>query len=312
MIVRLIKLLFTLLIMIYPKESTPYEREGHKEYDALLDSLMMKQENGRNVIERVILRIEDIVNYPSKILRQKAYEDYIKRLTLCDGFRDFEEKLRQYTGALNPDDYDLTTSYISSLLILEQLDSSLKDTGVKLSDKVHALDIGCGKDWPYAEALCGFLQNYDTEQPRKVILDGIDLLATKKGIAKFEKRIGDRDINQMQGDVLEMDTDIKYDFILIHRMLASPGHFKMFGLEPTNMDDMMKKCSEILTLYGIQVTIGYMSAGEYQHVVEHIPVNRRYAEFNYAVGLGDKDLNREFTPGVRRKYSYGICVSRKE
>ncbi len=312
MIVRLIKLLFTLLIMISSMESTPYERERHKEYDALLDSLMMKQENGRNVIEKVILRIEDIVNYPSKILRQKAYDDYIKRLTLCDGFRDFEEKLRQYTGALSPDDYDLTTSYISSLLILDQLDSSFKDIGVKLPDKVHALDIGCGKDWPYAEALCRFLQNYDSEKPREVTLDGIDLLATKKRIAKFKKRIGDRDINQMQGDVLEMDAGHKYDFILIHRMLASPGHFKSFGLEPTNIDDMMKKCSEILTPDGTQVTIGYKSAGEYQHVVEHIPVNRRDAEFNYAVGLGDKDLNRAFTPGMDRIYRSGICVSRKE
>ncbi len=70
MIVRLIKLLFTLSIMISPMKSTPYRKEGCNEYDALLDSLM-KQENGRNVIERVILRIKDIVNYPSEILRQK-------------------------------------------------------------------------------------------------------------------------------------------------------------------------------------------------------------------------------------------------
>ena len=296
-------------------ESTHYRREEDKESDELgdlLDSIMTEHENGRNIVQRVVLRIGNIINYPFEKLRQKAYDEHLKRLTQCDGFREFEDRMKPYTGTLGPDDYTSTSNYISALLILDQLNSSLRETGMKLPDRVNALDIGCGKDWFYAEVLYGFLQNYNTEQSRQVTLDGIDLLATSKSIAKFRKRIGDKSINQIQGDVLQMGADSQYDFILIHKMLTSPGHFKRFGLEPTNMDDMMEKTSQLLTPNGTQVTIGYQSAGEYWQVAEHIPTNRRVAEFNYAVGLGNEDLNFAFTPGMDRMYHSGICVSRKE
>lgn len=296
-------------------ESTSYRREEDKESDELgdlLDSIMMEEENGRNVVQKVVLRVGNIINYPFERLRQKAYDEHLRQLTQCDGFRDFEERLKSYTGTLGPNDYASTSNYISALLILDQLVSSFRETGTKLPDKVNALDIGCGKDWFYSEALYGFLQNYDTEQPRDVTLDGIDPLATNRNIAKFKKRIGDRNINQTQGDVLHLDAESQYDFILIHKMLTSPGHFKRFGLEPTNMDDMMEKTNQFLTPNGIQVTIGYQSAGEYWQVAEHIPTDRRVAEFNYAVGLGNEDLNFAFTPGMDRIYRSGICVSRKE
>ncbi len=301
--------------MISGMESTTYRREEDKEpddLDDLLDSIMMEEEKGRNIIQKTALRIVNIVDYPFERMRQKAYESYIWRLTNCDGFREFEEKLKPYTGTLSMDDYKSTTSYISALLILDQLDSSLTETGTKLPDKVQALDVGCGKDWFYAKALYGFLQNYGAGQPREVKLDGIDPLLTSRIIAKFKKGIGDKEIDLTQGDILKMDAESQYNFILIHKMLTSPGHFERFGLEPINMDDMMEKCSHLLTPDGIQVTIGYQSAGEYWHVVEHIPTDRRIAEFDYAVELGNKDLNFAFTPGMDRMYRSGICLSRKQ
>jgi len=292
--------------MITPMKTTPYRKEDDSEDDEL-ENLIEQIDN--KVSSRLMSNVKNIVTYPFKRLKQRKFEGYLKELTECDGFRKFEERLKSYTTV--SEDYKSIRNYISTLLMLDHLDSSLKMTKIELPNKINALDVGCGRDWYYAKALYDFLQNYDSKKQREVTLDGIDPLMTKKDIAKLKKRIEGKNINSIRGNVLEMSHSNHYDFILMHKMLTSPVHFRRFGLEPTDLNDVMEKCSTLLTSGGVQVTIGYQSAGEYWHVVEHIPIERRKAEFNYRVELGNESLNRIFTPGIDRFYLSGICISRK-
>jgi len=128
---------------------------------------------------------------------------------------------------------------------------------------------------------------------------------------QLKKMMNGQNVQLVRGNVMDLDRTNKYDFVLLHNMLVSPRHFRKFGLEPTNLDDLMEKCKRLLTPVGVQATIGYESAGEYDTIVEHIPEERRVAEFRYKVELGNEGLNEIFTPGMFREYRSGICISKK-
>jgi hypothetical protein len=294
--------------MITSMEATPYKRESNEpEPLSLIDIILEEQKNSRHPVQKFASKVKNVLSYPSEKLKKKWREDYIRRLTVCKGFSQLEEKMSPYTSLMTAEDYKSVNNYISTLLILDQLHSSLKETEVKFPDKLNGLDVGCGRDWFYARGLGGFLQNFNSNKPREVNLDGIDPLLTDKLIS----RISEEGINPLQDNVLKLERDNHYDFILIHNMLSSQGHFKKFGLEPTNLNEMMEKCSKLLVPEGVQVTIGYQSAGEYFNVVEHIPTERRIAEFNYKVELGNEELDSIFTPGMDRIFRSGICISGK-
>lgn len=307
--------------MISRMKSTPYRIEGDKDpndLQDLFDSMMEKEECERSFLKKTILQVKSIFNNPLTRLKhialekkfQRQYLEEIARAADCEGFREFEEKLKPSAKDFDKSNPERMFNYIYNLLVIDQLDSSMRETGIKMPEKIRALDIGCGRNWGYAELLYGFLQNYDSSNPREVTLTGIDALATKKDIKKFNKRVENENIIQERGDVLKMKDSSDYDFILMHNMLSSPKHFKLFGLEPSNLYDIIEKCCQLLRPNGIQVTIGYQSAGEYWRVAEHIPLDKRIAEFNYAVDLGNEKLNYEFTPGIGRKYRSGICLSK--
>lgn len=300
---------------------TPYKKEG-EESDGLfgtslserLYEKMMEQRIKRPAIVKVLSNVQDAICYPSRMLARKieksSYERHVKKLADCKGFRNFEKRLRRYIDT-NAMSHLTTASYIEALLIVDELDGSLRAVGKDLPDNVNALDVGCGKNWFYAEFLYNVLRNYKTRHPRTVRLDGIDLKTTEKRIANFYSRLDGQNMSLVQGDVLDMDCTNYYDFILLHKMLTSPSHFKKFGLKPRSLDSIMDKCSDMLTEQGIQITAAYQSAGEYWNLAEHIPMERRIGEFDYKVELGNENLNYIFTPGIDREYRCGVCISKK-
>lgn len=232
----------------------------------------------------------------------------IERLTFTDGFRQFENRLETYTEGL-----DFSTGsivdYIDTLILLDQLDLTFKELEVKLPDNVHAFEIGYGRNWTYAQALYAFLQRYDSDAPRQVTLDGIDKLATGKDIEKLKRRFGEMRINPAPGDVIELSCS-EYDFILLNNMLASRGNFRTWGLEPTDLNALMRKSADLLVPDGIQATISPDWAGEYPRLVHHISPDRRLAEFRYQTNLGSEALDSFFT-GIGHIYHSNICISRK-
>lgn len=61
-----------------------------------------------------------------------------------------------------------------SLGYLHELERGLSEAGVRLPDRVRALDAGAS-DWFYVQAQFGLLQRYGTQTPREVTLDGVEL-----------------------------------------------------------------------------------------------------------------------------------------
>jgi len=226
------------------------------------------------------------------------------------GFREFESRFLKYTDCPGRDEIS-AIQYVTSLLLIDQLQIAISKTGIKLPQKLNALDVGCGTGWGYAGILYGFLRQYNTETPREVHLDGIDLLLTKRKARKIIQRESNPNITPMPGDILNMGQAEQYHFILWHNMLASPFHFAEFGLGARDLRKMMEKSSELLTPDGIQVIIAYQSAAEYSCVVGRLPKERIIAESWYRVQTGNGSLDSIFTPGIDRLYRSGICVARK-
>src|SRR3989338_3992441 len=133
--------------MIVAAKTTPY-RTG--ESVSLLDSIMY---GGKTNVPF----IRTVLDYPFKILRQRHYERHVEGLTNCKGFSDFENRMPCVKARRG--DYRSIIDYISALLLVDQIESSLKEVAIELPDNLHALDVGCG-DWYYALSLRAFLPNY--------------------------------------------------------------------------------------------------------------------------------------------------------
>lgn len=286
---------------------TPYSREETDRPFSKTDSIDILIYNFLDCLKK----IRESPLKRKKDAEKKESDNYIKKWADNQGFRNFENGLKPLIGHLKSDYYEFEMEYISALLIIDSLNNSFKEKNIKLPDKITALDAGCGRNWYYAEFLYKFLQNYNTEKPREVLLDGIDVLITKKDIAEFKKTVDNKKISPIKGSLLDIKKENHYDFILMNKMLACPKHFCSFGIKPVNLDKIMEKCISLLAQNGIQVTISPQSAGEYWDVVEHIPAEKRIAEFNYKVKLGNDRLNDVFTPGFDRYFSSGICISKK-
>lgn len=287
------------------EQVTPYLGETEKSERELTDRLDFAIENSR----RNAPLFNKIVDAIKEKLRARMLNDYARHITsTCQGFEEVEARLAPYCKEIIKEPI---FRYLSTLIILDELNDSMVASGLKLPSKVTALDVGSGREWFYAEALYNFLQNYRTNEPRRVRLEGIDPLLTEKDLHRFRKRMSGRDMSLMLGDVLDMNHREAYDFVFMHKMLTSDNHFRKFGLEPVDLNVLMERCSHFLKPTGIQVLISPQCAGEYFGLAEKIPQERRIAEFDYAVNLGDDNLNQLFTPGLFRVYRDGICIAKK-
>lgn len=254
---------------------------------------------------------------PRGLIRDTLYHADLAGAALVSNpvFRDLEEKLKPYFGEMKA----LRTTpfmmrYIPNLLTIDAIALAFERAGVVLPDKVRAIDVGCGEKWPYAEPLYRLLQVFgrdEKEGPREVVLDGIDLRAKESHIRKFEKRAGDRNMSMSGGDVCSIAGKDQYDFVLTVNMLTSAGHFRNFGLEPVDVSSIMNACDGLLSPTGVQMSIGYHSAGEYEKVIRYVRPERRVAEYDYKVELGNSMLDYAYTPGMDRDDRWRICVARK-
>jgi hypothetical protein len=255
----------------------------------------------RNPINRAAGAIKSGMNWPANKVLQYRIDAGIAILVKDEKFQLFEQK---FAGYIEPGER-VTRKYLDTLLILDQLSDALSVIGYVPPEDVKALDVGCGEHWPYAMALYSFLQNYKSEKPRNVKLEGIDLLASEK----YAKQFRQENIQFARKDVLELEGE--YDFIFTHKMLSSPSHFRRWNLEPRSVEAIMAKCGDLLRQGGIHFISQYEKAGEYSSVVETIPPERRLVELGYVVDVGNDVLNNFLTPFSERSFRSGICICRK-
>jgi len=287
-----------------------WNQKDHFELDIIDEELYKLENNIWAKLQNTILKFifsEEIKKGDEK------WNGELSELADNPTFRDFQKRLAGYSALIiNHTGYLSFDNYLESLLLVDQISLALEDNSISFGKGINALDVGVGKGWSYAKPLHCFLRNYDTEVPRHVNLHGIDVRASKKDIARFQKGLnGSQQIYFENQDVLTMEDTNKYDLILINNMLTKPIHFKKFGVKTMNTDDLMSKCLELLAPKGVQITIGPHCAGEYWNIVEHIPLSKRVAEYQYKVELGNTDLNWRLTRGYDRIYKSGVCVSRK-
>jgi len=287
------------------KEPTPEKSCSERdleieEFYELLSTMSDEDRKNRGLFRKIGDKINGAI-------RSKRIESFVGIMfDHCDKLRSYEQRFNNYTQGINRKRLTMM-EYLETLIILEQLENSLTQTESSFSTEINALDVGAGQNWFYAEALYNFLQNYQTGSPRKVNLRGIDPLATKRNIKKLSERVRNPNITLEQNSILNLNGD-KYDFIFMRYMLTDDPHFRSFGLEPVKITDILQKCSSSSSKEGRQVIIGPLAAGEYQAIVENIPVEKRVAEFNYAPDLGDERLNELVTRGLMRTYSEGLCL----
>lgn len=176
--------------------------------------------------------------------------------------------------------------YVSSLFLVDMLDTSFTGVRITLSSPLSVLDVGAG-GWQYVKALYRFLQHYQGE--RNVFLTGVDI----KGEDYYEnvgKLTRDLQATYLSGDIFSLDQQGTFDMVFMAHMLHSPQHFERWGLKYSPPSNFFEKGFGLLKPEGLFVGIAHRYAGE-AAIFNEFPKDKKIFGSIYAADLDPRFNN---------------------
>jgi hypothetical protein len=204
---------------------------------------------------------------------------------------------------LKPSEFASKEEFVSSLLLIDLLESFFKTSKLILPRPIKALDIGAGP-WHYAPALHSFLANYKGK--RGAELHGIDIQG-KHHQEGIKKRITNKDIRYHSKDLFSLHEKNAYDIIFLIHMFP-PYRFKQHGIPFKPYKELFSKIFELLKKGGIVIAIAYGSPEEEYSFFEDIPKGTLVKKGRYT----SKDATEiDFNLGKDTFHSNMVLIARK-
>ncbi len=167
---------------------------------------------------------------------------------------------------LNQEEFHSNEERLSSLLLIDLLESFFKASKINVPSSIKALDIGAGP-WHYAPAVHSFLAHFKTK--RKVELHGIDIQGLHHQ-QSIKERIKNNDIHYHTKDIFALHEHDSYDIIFLIHMFP-PYRFKQHGIPFKPYKELFSTIFNFLKKDGILVAIAYGSPEEEYLFFDDIP-----------------------------------------
>lgn len=232
-----------------------------------------------STIEKAFIMLKNKLSYE---LDFRFIHKKLKKSSEEKEFQEFEERIKsEYDMSYSKNRYINYFDYISSLFMVDAMETAFGETGVVLPSDLQVLDIGAG-NWDYVNSLYNFLGNYQGE--RKVNLTGIDIEGDryKRDVKKLVNGIS---AAYLPTDISDVKGNDNYDMIFMAHMLCSPGHFKQWGLDYRSASEIFEKSLDLLKKDGIFVGFAYGQAGEAE-IFKDFPEDKKLYFENYYMDIG--------------------------
>ena len=138
--------------------------------------------------------------------------------------------------------------YVSSLLMLDMLDTCFNKSGIELPQNLSALDIGTD-DWHYVNALYSFLKVRSKSE--EVRLEGIEFFGYKHEESVKKRANGLKNVVYMTGDFFEMDVEPSYDIVFAMHPLAIPEAYEKWGVPFRQLNEFWERAMGMVKPGGI-------------------------------------------------------------
>jgi hypothetical protein len=193
--------------------------------------------------------------------------------------------------------------YLSSLLLIDAIDTFLSKAKVTLPSTLNVLDAGAGQ-WEYAlplyDYLCGKHRLCDVE------LHGIDIQG-KQWQKDIVKKVKDHNIHYHAGDFMQLHERSVYDiFFFIH--MFPPYRFKDHSIPFRPYREMLKKAFDLLKPEGLFIAISYGSPSEEYSFFDEVPSEYLLTKGRYAK---EEATRIDFLLGKDTFHNNMVLIARK-
>jgi len=180
----------------------------------------------------------------------------------------------------------INLSNLSVYFFIDMLEKAFAKANVSLPAVIDVLDIGTA-DWYYASALLSFLRSW--QDPKAVNLHGID----------FPKKIYKKSINRLRdncpleihwGDVMNFETENKFDLIFLNHMLVGPNHCRNWKIPYHPFEELLPHLESLNKPHGLIVITANTYAGE-SSIANCFSQESKLTEFVYDPDIKEDSLS---------------------